>query len=60
MRIETTKPATEHNATERAAIYRDTCRKIKATMTPNCGRFSGQQIAYIKGAASKAMTEAGF
>lgn len=46
---------------ERRALYAALVRETLANMTPNMpGRFSGQQIAYAKGAAGRKMTALGF
>ena len=57
-----TKPAAEYTARERREVFARLCREIRAATTPNCegGRYSGQQIASIRGRAWKAMSEAGF
>jgi hypothetical protein len=54
------KAASEYTSKERREMLASLTRSILATMKPNCGRFSGQQVAYAKGRAWKQMREAGF
>jgi hypothetical protein len=54
------KKPTEYTSKERREMLVNLTRSILAGMTPNCGRFSGQQIAYAKGRAWQQMQKAGF
>jgi hypothetical protein len=47
------------NSQERREMFAKLIREQLSKMTPNCGRFSGQQVAYAKGRAWKRMQEMG-
>lgn len=54
------KKPNEYTSQERREMFASLTKAVLATMKPNCGRFSGQQVAYAKGRAWQQMQKAGF